>query len=204
MALVGLALSIGWLIADGLDGMVARATKTASPLGRMLDGLCDHGVFALIYISLALTIDTPEAWILAVAAGGAHAVQSNMYEGERSRFHRRIRGVALDAPPVPTGNALVRFYDGVAGSIDRIAMPFERTLGQASDPVALGQSYAARAVAPLRFMALPNRECQSMGDLRRLLCGQPAHLLVVRDRPSDARRHRRARLAPSCRTGFRP
>jgi len=33
-------------------------------------------------------------------------------------------------------------------------MPFERTLGQASDPVALGASYGARAVAPLRFMAL--------------------------------------------------
>ncbi len=154
LALVGLVLSVGWLIADGLDGMVARATKTASPLGRMLDGLCDHGVFALIYVSLALTIGTVEGWVLAIAAGGAHAVQSNLYEGERSRFHRRIKGIALDAPPIPTGNALVRFYDGVAASIDRIAMPFERTLGQTADPVALGASYAARAVAPLRFMAL--------------------------------------------------
>ena len=154
LALVGLAFSMGWLIADGLDGMVARATKTASPLGRMLDGLCDHGVFALIYISLALTIGTVEGWVLAFAAGGAHAVQSNLYEGERARFHRRLKGVALTAPAVATGNALVRFYDSVANSIDRIAMPFERTLGQASDPVALGARYGARAVAPLRFMAL--------------------------------------------------
>ena len=47
LALVGLVLSVGWLIADGLDGMVARATKTASPLGRMLDGLCDQPVQAV-------------------------------------------------------------------------------------------------------------------------------------------------------------
>jgi hypothetical protein len=153
-AVLGLVLSVGWLVADGLDGMVARATKTASPLGRMLDGLCDHGVFALIYVALAVTVGTAEGWVLAFAAGGAHAVQSNLYEGERSRFHRRIKGVALAAPPVPTGNALVRFYDGVASRIDRIAMPFERALGQAADPVELGHRYAVRAVAPLRFMAL--------------------------------------------------
>src|SRR5690242_6951984 len=35
-ALLGLLLSLGWLIADGLDGMIARATDTASPLGRFL------------------------------------------------------------------------------------------------------------------------------------------------------------------------
>jgi CDP-diacylglycerol--serine O-phosphatidyltransferase len=153
-AFVGLALSIGWLIADGLDGMIARATKTASPLGRMLDGLCDHGVFALIYTALAITLGTPEGWVLAFAAGGAHALQSNLYEGERARFHRRIKGVALSAPAVPTGNALIRFYDGIATGIDRIAMPFERILGQASDPSALAANYGARAVAPLRLMAL--------------------------------------------------
>ncbi|MEG8043166.1 hypothetical protein QP164_10650 [Sphingomonas sp. LR59] len=33
-------------------------------------------------------------------------------------------------------------------------MPFERTLAQSADPVALGAVYGARAVAPLRFMAL--------------------------------------------------
>ncbi len=153
-ALVGLALSMGWLIADGLDGMVARATGTASPLGRMLDGLCDHGVFTLIYVSLALTIGTAEGWTLAVLAGIAHAVQSSLYEGERARFHRRIKGQALAAPPVSTGNVLVRFYDGVANSIDRIAMPFERALGQAKDPAALAGAYRERAVPPLRLMAL--------------------------------------------------
>ena len=41
LALVGLVFSVAWLVADGLDGMIARATQTASALGRTLDGLCD-------------------------------------------------------------------------------------------------------------------------------------------------------------------
>src|SRR5206468_7794742 len=63
-ACAGLLLSMAWLVADGLDGMVARATGTASPLGRFLDGVCDHGVFVLIYIALAVSIGTRDAWIL--------------------------------------------------------------------------------------------------------------------------------------------
>jgi CDP-diacylglycerol--serine O-phosphatidyltransferase len=153
-AVLGLLLSIGWLIADGLDGMVARATGSASAFGRMLDGLVDHGVFAMIYVALAISVGTPEGWALAWIAGGAHAVQSSLYEGERARFHRRVKGVAIAAPAVATGNALVRFYDGFANSIDRIAMPFERMLGQAGDPVACGHRYGERATAPLRLLAL--------------------------------------------------
>src|SRR5438445_5830309 len=89
---VGFLLSIVWMIADGLDGMIARATGTASALGRFLDGLCDHGVFLLIYVGLAASIGTLEAWILAASAGALHAVQSSLYEGERARFHRRCKG----------------------------------------------------------------------------------------------------------------
>lgn len=101
LAFAGLLLSVGWLVADGLDGMIARATGTASPLGRVLDGLCDHGVFFLIYVSLAFSIGTLEGWALAVAAGIAHMVQSNMYESERARFHRRRNAVATIVRPAP-------------------------------------------------------------------------------------------------------
>ena len=47
-AVIRLLLSMAWMVADGLDGMIARTTGTASPVGRFLDGLCDHGVFFLI------------------------------------------------------------------------------------------------------------------------------------------------------------
>ena len=48
MLALGLAASILWLIFDGLDGIVARATNSSSRVGRMLDGWCDHTVFVLV------------------------------------------------------------------------------------------------------------------------------------------------------------
>lgn len=151
---VGLLLSVCWLVADGLDGMIARATGTASPLGRVLDGLCDHGVFILIYVSLAFSIGTLEGWALAVAAGIAHMVQSNMYESERARFHRRRNAVAMIARPAPSRNPLVQLYDHCWGMLDRIAARFDHTLGHHHAPSELAARYAALAVGPMRLMSL--------------------------------------------------
>lgn len=153
LAVVGLLLSIGWLVADGLDGMVARATGTASPLGRLLDGICDHGVFILIYAALAWEWGTPGGWLLAVVAGGAHAVQSSLYEGERARYHRRLKGIAQPDAPAPTGGRLVRGYDRLAGIPERLARPFEHRLATAADPRALGARYGIAAAAPMRLLA---------------------------------------------------
>ena len=172
-ALIGLAFSIGWLVADGLDGMIARATRTASPLGRALDGLCDHGVFALIYVSLALSIGTIEGWALAVAAGFAHALQSTVYEGERTRFHRRAKGVALAGRPAPTGLLVVRIYDSIANALDRVSMPFERRLARASDPVAFGHLYRDAAVPPMKFMALLTANMRVLTIAAACLAGDP-------------------------------
>lgn len=149
-ALLGLLFSVAWLVADGLDGMVARATGTASAFGRVMDGLCDHGVFLLIYLALAISVGTAEGWALAVTAGVAHALQSNFYEGERARFHRRARGQAAAAAQ-PSGGPLVRLYDALARLPERSAAPFERRLAAAPD---LAARYADAAVGPMRLLAL--------------------------------------------------
>lgn len=154
LALVGLVLSVCWLIADGLDGMIARATGTSSAFGRFLDGICDHGVFALIYLALAASIGTAQAWALGAVAAVAHAVQSSLYEGERTRFHRRLRGQSQASTPTLSANPLVRLYDTIAGSIDRVGRPLEEALATSSNPVAAGRAYAAQAVAPMRLMIL--------------------------------------------------
>ena len=156
LVVLGLALSVGWLIADGLDGMVARATGTASPLGRFLDGICDHGVFILIYVAMALSIGTGEGWTLAVLAGAAHIAQASLYEGERARFHRRVRGVALPVPALPPADAplLVRGYDRLAGVPDRLGLPFERLLARQDHPAVLAARYARCAVPAMRVQSL--------------------------------------------------
>lgn len=173
IALLGLLLSIGWLIADGLDGMIARATGTASALGRALDGLCDHGVFALIYVVLAISVGTPEGWVLAWAAGAAHAVQSNLYESERTRFHRRCKGIAAAVPPAPSRNPLVRLYDHVAGALERFAGPLDAALGRSSNPKAFANAYGAQATRPLRLMSLLTANVRVYAIFLASLAGDP-------------------------------
>lgn len=170
-ALAGLLLSIGWLIADGLDGMIARATGTASPLGRALDGLCDHGVFILIYVALALSIGTVEGWVLACTAGAAHALQSNLYEGERARFHRRCKGIAA-APPVPSRNPLLRYYDYLAGTLDRFALPFDEALRR-GDAERLANAYGSQAAKPMRLMSLLSANMRVYVIFLACLTGNP-------------------------------
>ena len=168
----GSVLSVGWLIADGLDGMIARATGTASPLGRALDGLCDHGVFILIYLVLAWSIGTLEGWLFAIAAGVAHALQSNLYEGERTRFHRRCKGLA-SAPTHLSRNPLVRFYDRIAGTIDRFARPFDEALRSRSDSTRLAVIYGEEAARPMRLMRLLTANTRIAAIFLACLAGDP-------------------------------
>jgi hypothetical protein len=173
MASAGFALCLAWLIADGLDGMVARATRTESPAGRFLDGACDHAVFLLLYVTLAASIQDAEAWVLAVAAGAAHAVQATLYEGERMRFHRRLRGDFAPARPAATRNPFVRAYDRVAGSLDSLAAPLDRKLERAADPGAAAEDYARRALPPLRLMALLTNNVRVILIYLACLAGDP-------------------------------
>jgi CDP-diacylglycerol--serine O-phosphatidyltransferase len=169
----GLVFAICWLIADGLDGMIARATKTASAFGRLLDGLCDHGVFALFYLTLAASVGTLEGWLLAIAAGFAHALQSNLFEGERTRFHRRLRGDSGSTPLPRTGNRLERLYDDFARGVDRLADPFDRALGRSGDPQRFGAEYAARASAPMKLMAFESANMRVAAIFLACLAGNP-------------------------------
>ncbi len=172
MCVLGLALTIAWLIADGLDGMVARATGTASALGRFLDGVCDHGVFVALYLSLALSIDTTEGWLLASGAGLAHAVQANIFEGERTRFHKRRDGVPAD-PVVPAGNALLRFYDRFGAVIDRSARRFDDALARSAAPAALADRYVAAAIPPMRLLCLLSANTRIQALFIACVAGDP-------------------------------
>ncbi len=171
-SVVGLLLAAAWLVADGLDGMIARATGTASPLGRALDGACDHGVFVLIYVAVASSIGTVQGWTLAIVAGAAHAVQSSLYEGERARFHRRVKGAPPPAPVPAEGNPLVRLYDAVAFGMDRVTAPFDAALRGADGP-RLRAAYADSGVAPMRLLALLTANMRVLALFGACLLGRP-------------------------------
>jgi hypothetical protein len=173
LATLGFLLTIGWLVFDGLDGMVARATGTASPLGRFLDGLCDHGVFLILYLALGASIDTPEAWITGTIAGLVHGVQSNLFESERARYQRRVRGDPGAGAPPPSPNAVVRAYDRLAGSLDRLAGRFDRALAGAPDRRALASAYGGRAAPALKLMNLLNANWRIVAVYAACLAGDP-------------------------------
>ncbi|WP_375403833.1 CDP-alcohol phosphatidyltransferase family protein [uncultured Sphingomonas sp.] len=171
-SVIGLLLAAAWLVADGLDGMIARATGTASPLGRVLDGVCDHGVFILIYVAVALSIGTVDGWALAIIAGTAHAVQSSLYEGERARYHRRIKGAA-PSTPLPVGhNPFVRLYDAVAFGMDRVTARFDAAL-DGPDGHRLRIAYADGAVPPMRLLALLTANMRVLALFGACVAGRP-------------------------------
>lgn len=112
LALLGWAAMMGWLVMDGLDGSLARATGTASPFGRFLDGFADYGVFVVVYLALVASQPDPlTSLLLALAAGAAHAVQSALYEAQRATYVRRQRR-QFHVPPRPVaGGPLERLYN---------------------------------------------------------------------------------------------
>ncbi len=173
LATLGFLLTIAWLVLDGLDGMVARATGTASPLGRFLDGLCDHGVCLILYLALGASIDTPEAWITGTLAGLVHAVQANLFESERARYHRRVRGDPGGGAPPPAPNAAMRLYDRLAGSLDRVAGRFDRALAAAPDRRALASAYGDRAAPALKLLNLLNANARIVALYAACLAGDP-------------------------------
>jgi hypothetical protein len=173
LATFGFLLTVGWLVLDGLDGMVARAAGTASAIGRFLDGACDHGVFLILYLALGASINTPEAWITGTVAGLVHGVQANLYESERARYHRRARGDPGGEPPPPSPNWVVRGYDRLAGSLDRLAGRCDRALAAAPDRRAFAANYARQAAPALKLMNLLNANWRIIALYAACLAGDP-------------------------------
>ena len=88
--IAGFVLMIAWHVMDGADGQLARLTKTQSPSGKVLDGICDYVTFIAVYSGLASSLERHfggAVWLLAVAAGLCHALQSAVYEVLRQDYN---------------------------------------------------------------------------------------------------------------------
>jgi len=95
-ALLGLALHMGWHVVDGADGDLARITGKASPIGEMVDGICDYASHIVLYFILGWLLQQQigwPAWPIMVAAGLSHIVQSNHVEVQRRSYQWWVYGV---------------------------------------------------------------------------------------------------------------
>jgi phosphatidylglycerophosphate synthase len=90
-AMLGMLLHMSWHVVDGADGDLARITGRTSPLGELIDGICDYVSHIVLYVLLALvltrTLGSGWAWFWTLAAGAGHIVQANHVEVQR-RFYQ--------------------------------------------------------------------------------------------------------------------
>ena len=88
--LCGMALHLCANLFDNADGQLARLTNCQSRTGRIVDGVVDHLIFVSIYLHLILrglnAGASPYLWVLALAAGASHALQSASADYSRNAY----------------------------------------------------------------------------------------------------------------------
>lgn len=86
---VGLFLHLSWHVVDGADGHLARITGKSSPIGELVDGMCDYIGHIFLYIVLCIVYQPRDGsiiWVLAVLAGISHAIQTNHAESQKRTY----------------------------------------------------------------------------------------------------------------------
>ena len=98
-AALGMMLHMTWHVVDGADGDLARLTGRSSPIGEMVDGLCDYLSHVVLYLLLAAMLAQSTglfsgwlAWVLVVGAGISHALQANHVEVQRRQYQWWVYG----------------------------------------------------------------------------------------------------------------
>ena len=165
-AALGMALHMGWHVVDGADGDLARLTGRTSPIGEMVDGLCDYLSHLVLYMLLAGFIAPSPAWyggwhagVLVLVAALSHAVQSNHVEVQRRQYQywvygtpwlRNSHGSSASATANSWASGLVSAYISVASGMTPHALRIDAAADAAKDdPARLAAIAAAvRAEAP--------------------------------------------------------
>lgn len=107
----GFGFMLVWHVVDGADGDLARMTGRASATGELVDGVCDYLGNVILYVAFALLLDDrlgAWAWVLAVAAGASHIVQTNHAETQRRLYLWRAYGVPWLRNAKASGDAVFR------------------------------------------------------------------------------------------------
>jgi phosphatidylglycerophosphate synthase len=165
-AALGMALHMSWHVVDGADGDLARITGRASPIGEMVDGLCDYLSHAVLYVLLAMWLQVNggffsdwHAWVLVVFAGVSHAFQSNHVEVQRRQYQYWVYGTPWLRNTHAKGDSatrqswaasLVSLYIGVASGMTPHALRIDAAVASAKDnPARLAEiAQAVRAESP--------------------------------------------------------
>jgi phosphatidylglycerophosphate synthase len=193
-ALLGMALHMTWHVVDGADGDLARITGRSSPIGEMVDGLCDYASHVVLYLVLAWLLHYQighVAWVIAVVAGASHILQSNHVEVQRRQYQWWVYGTPWLRNTHDAGSAtansgfggLVSFYLNLASGLTPYALKIDGAVADASDHDLAAHERiraAVRAEAPpLLFLCKllgPNPRAIVLG--LSMLAGSPLYYFI--------------------------
>lgn len=94
-AALGMLVHMSWHVLDGADGDLARMTGRVSPMGEIVDGLCDYLSHLVLYVALGSVLAGTMGiwgWVLMAAAGFARIAQTVFYETQRRQYQWWIYG----------------------------------------------------------------------------------------------------------------
>nr|WP_246438939.1 CDP-alcohol phosphatidyltransferase family protein [Novosphingobium piscinae] len=164
-ALLGMALHMTWHVVDGADGDLARLTGRSSPIGEMVDGLCDYCSHIVLYLVLGWLLagmaapgERWIAWAWMWAAGLSHVVQANHVEVQRRQYQWWVYGTPWirnsHAADSATGRSLfgglVSAYLALATGLTPHALRIDAAVAAGQDDPARREAIrgAVRAEAP--------------------------------------------------------
>jgi phosphatidylglycerophosphate synthase len=197
-ALLGMALHMAWHVWDGADGDLARITGRASPIGEMVDGICDYASHVVLYLVLGwIAYEQIAAWTtppvglavsvpLMLAAGVSHIVQANHVEVQKRSYQwwvyakpwiRQTRDKADESTRTGASGALVSLYMYVGGKFATNTPLIDEAVDEAQhDPARLETIRAAARLEAPRLLAIlkvlgPNPRAVLLGF--SMLAGSP-------------------------------
>lgn len=158
-AALGMLLHMTWHVVDGADGDLARMTGRSSPIGEMVDGLCDYLSHIVLYLVLGWLLHKSmgnAAWWWMLAAGISHAVQSNHVEVQRRQYQWWVYGTPwirhnhqADSETAKSPFAgLVSAYLAVASGMTPHALKIDAVVAEADEARREAVRQAVRAEAP--------------------------------------------------------
>ena len=193
MVALGFALMVGWHVMDGADGQLARLTGQTSEVGRVLDGVADHGTFVLVYLALAVAAARAEGgavWAWAAAAGLSHAVQASTYEAQRYAYDYWVQGKASARVPTPDeARAQLAGATGLARALGWLNLQYVRL-----------QHKTGAADTPLQ-RSLAEHARQPGGRARVAEAYRATHLAGVRRWNALCSNYRTVAIAAACLAG---
>jgi phosphatidylglycerophosphate synthase len=184
-ALAGLMLLIGWHVLDGADGELARRTGRASPIGELVDGVCDHVSQACLYVAFALLAQPALgglAWGLAVAAAASHFVQSNAYESARKTYRRWVYGAAWMRQDAVGAGGVRGLLSGLYLAVSNLTSPGEAALeaamaGREAEP-AVRDRYRALFAPLVKAAGILGGNGRTLAGFLAVMAGRPAWFFV--------------------------